>query len=268
MQMVAFRAASGSGGGSGPSITSLNPASGPVGTAVTIAGTNFGTTQGTSTVTFNGTAATPTSWSATSIVVPVPSGATSGNVVVTVAGVASNGVLFTVSPAASLIITTTSLPAGTQNTAYSVTLAASGGQTPYTWSISAGTLPAGLTLTASTGLISGTPTGTGASNFTVQVTDAASLTATMALSVTIGPAHFVDLTWTASTSIVAGYNIYRSASSGGPYVKQNSTLAVGTTYTDSSVLSGQTYYYVATAVDASNNESGYSNEASATVPTP
>src|SRR5258708_263703 len=88
---------------SGPSITSLNPASGVVGTPVTIAGANFGATQGTSTVKFNGVAAVPTSWSATSVVVPVPAGATTGNVVVTVGGVASNGGSFTVTaPAPSI----------------------------------------------------------------------------------------------------------------------------------------------------------------------
>ena len=82
----------------------------------------------------------------------------------------------------------------------------------------------------------------------------------MALSITIGTTHFIDLTWTASTSVVAGYYIYCGATSGGPYVKQNSSLlGVGITYTDSSVVGGQTYYYVATAVDASNNESSYSN---------
>jgi hypothetical protein len=82
-------------------------------------------------------------------------------------------------------ITTTSLPGGTQNTAYSTTLAASGGTSPYSWSIASGTLPAGLSLAATTGVISGTPTGTGTSNFTVQVTDANSLTGTKALSLTI-----------------------------------------------------------------------------------
>jgi hypothetical protein len=82
-------------------------------------------------------------------------------------------------------VTTTSLPNGTQNAAYSATLTASGGTTPYTWSIFAGTLPAGLTLTSSTGVISGTPSGTGTTNFTVQVTDANSLTASQSLSITI-----------------------------------------------------------------------------------
>jgi len=95
MQMVAFRA-SGSGGGTSPTIASLSPNSGAVGAAVTITGTNFGSSQGTSTVTFSGTPATPTSWSPTTIVAPVPSSATTGNVIVTVGGSASNGVNFSV----------------------------------------------------------------------------------------------------------------------------------------------------------------------------
>ena len=82
-------------------------------------------------------------------------------------------------------ITTSSLPSGTQNTAYSATLTATGGTTPYTWSIPSGNLPAGLTLGSSTGIVSGTPTGTGAYNFTVQVADIQSRTATQGLSLTI-----------------------------------------------------------------------------------
>ena len=82
-------------------------------------------------------------------------------------------------------ITTSSLPAGTQNAAYSATLAATGGTTPYTWSVTSGTLPAGLALASSTGVISGTPTGTGTSNFSIKVTDTNSQAATKALSLTI-----------------------------------------------------------------------------------
>jgi hypothetical protein len=82
-------------------------------------------------------------------------------------------------------VSTTSLPNGTQNVAYSATLAATGGTVPYTWSITSGSLPTGLTLTPSTGAISGTPSGTGTSSFTVQVADANSLTATKSLSLTI-----------------------------------------------------------------------------------
>jgi Putative Ig domain len=69
-------------------------------------------------------------------------------------------------------ITTASLPAGVEGTAYSQPVQATGGLTPYTFSISAGSLPAGLTINASTGVISGTPTGpNGTANFTVMVTD-------------------------------------------------------------------------------------------------
>ncbi|HEX2712770.1 MAG TPA: chitobiase/beta-hexosaminidase C-terminal domain-containing protein, partial [Candidatus Acidoferrales bacterium] len=88
-------------------------------------------------------------------------------------------------PAPTPRIATTSLPNGTRNAAYSATLTATGGTTPYTWSILSGSLPAGLTLASNTGVISGTPTGTGTSTFTVQVTDANSQKATKALSLTI-----------------------------------------------------------------------------------
>ena len=78
--------------------------------------------------------------------------------------------------------------------------------------------------------------------------------------------HSATLTWIASTSVVVGYNVYRGSTSGGPYTKLNSSLEASTTFTDSSVLSGQTYYYVVTAVDSNNVESAYSNEATATIP--
>ena len=79
--------------------------------------------------------------------------------------------------------------------------------------------------------------------------------------------HTVDLTWNASSGAV-GYNIYRSTVSGGPYSMINSSLDGTTAYTDNTVVSGQTYYYVATAVDGSGNESGYSNQAKAVIPNP
>ena len=78
--------------------------------------------------------------------------------------------------------------------------------------------------------------------------------------------HSATLTWTASTSVVVGYNVYRGSTSGGPYTKLNSSLDASTTFTDSSVLSGQTYYFVVTAVDSNNVESAYSNEVTATIP--
>ena len=59
----------------------------------------------------------------------------------------------------NLTISTTSLPNGQVGVAYSATLTATGGTTPYAWSITSGVLPTGLSLNASTGLISGTPSG-------------------------------------------------------------------------------------------------------------
>jgi hypothetical protein len=80
--------------------------------------------------------------------------------------------------------------------------------------------------------------------------------------------HYVSLSWTASTSgNIAGYNIYRASTSGGPYTKMNASLIVGTSYTDTSAVPGKTYYYVSTAVDKTNAESSYSNQTSAAVPT-
>lgn len=90
----------------------------------------------------------------------------------------------------TLTVTTTSLPGGSVGTAYSATLQASGGAQPYTWSVSSGTLPAGLTLNSSSGVISGTPTATGTSSFTIQVNDSESPSQTEAVnfSITISPA--------------------------------------------------------------------------------
>jgi hypothetical protein len=79
-------------------------------------------------------------------------------------------------------------------------------------------------------------------------------------------AHSVSLAWDASTSSVAGYNIYRSTISGSGYVKLNASPLSKLTYTDGSVSSGTTYFYVATAVDSGGDESANSNQAVAVVP--
>ena len=73
-----------------------------------------------------------------------------------------------------ITVTTASLPGATKGSSYSNLLQASGGTAPYTWTITTGSLPAGLSLASSTGLISGTPTATGTINFTATVTDAGS----------------------------------------------------------------------------------------------
>ncbi len=77
--------------------------------------------------------------------------------------------------------------------------------------------------------------------------------------------HSVTLSWNPSSGAV-GYNLYASQTAGGPYTLVNSGLINGTSYTDSSTPSGTTLYFVATAVNSANQESGYSTEASAIVP--
>lgn len=81
-------------------------------------------------------------------------------------------------------VDTTELPVAYVNALYLQTLQASAGRTPYTWSLSAGALPAGLSLDGQTGAISGTPTGeVGTATFTVRLTDANGVSATRALSI-------------------------------------------------------------------------------------
>ncbi|HEY1215778.1 MAG TPA: DUF4082 domain-containing protein, partial [Bryobacteraceae bacterium] len=107
--------------------------------------------------------------------------------------------------AAPLAITTTSLPSGTVGASYSATLTATGGTSPYTWSISSGSLPIGLTLNATTGGISGTPSTAGTVNFTVQAADSATPQATTskALSIVINAAGTTTSTIWASTAAPA-----------------------------------------------------------------
>jgi fibronectin type 3 domain-containing protein len=81
-----------------------------------------------------------------------------------------------------------------------------------------------------------------------------------------GSQHRVTLTWKASGSLVVGYNIYRSGTSGGPYGRINSVLQPSTSYVDASVQSGRTYYYVTTAVISGGKESGFSNQVRAVIP--
>jgi hypothetical protein len=113
------------------------------------------------------------------------------------------------------------------------------------------------------------PTTAGTANGSVNIVSNATSPAAVSLSGT-GTAptvqHSIALNWGASTSSVAGYNVYRSSVSGSSYVRVNGSLVGGVSYADSGVQSGQTYFYVATSVDASGNESVYSNEVSAIVP--
>ena len=131
---------------------------------------------------------------------------------------------------AQLSVVTASLPAGTQNTAYSAMLAATGGVTPFTWSVTAGSLPGGLSLNNGTGAITGAPAGAGTANFTVKVTDSETppATASAPLSITVQPVLPLSIT---TSSLPAG-------TAGSPYSATVAAIGGVTPYTWS-VISGK-----------------------------
>ena len=109
-----------------------------------------------------------------------------------------------------------------------------------------------------------------AGTYSVTATSVADPTksASASVSVAVAVQHRATVSWTASSSAVTGYNVYRATQSGGPYTMLNSGLISGTTFVDSTVVSGATYYYVATAVDSSGVESAFSNQITAVIPIP
>jgi HYDIN/CFA65/VesB-like, Ig-like domain/Abnormal spindle-like microcephaly-assoc'd, ASPM-SPD-2-Hydin len=80
--------------------------------------------------------------------------------------------------------------------------------------------------------------------------------------------HSVSLTWSPNNSVVVGYNVYRGTVSGGPYGRLNGSPDPSTSYTDQSVATGKTYYYVVTSIGTDSIESAYSSQVSAAIPTP
>jgi hypothetical protein len=110
------------------------------------------------------------------------------------------------------------------------------------------------------------PQGSGKKSAALSIaSNAADSKASEALTGT-GTAPYVDLSWRPSTSTVKGYNVYRSKSATGSYARINSKVDVDTAYEDSTIASGNTYYYATTAVSASGEESGYSNRVEVVVP--
>lgn len=80
-----------------------------------------------------------------------------------------------------------------------------------------------------------------------------------------GTAPQVSLGWSPSTSAVQGYNVYRGPAPGS-YTKINTALDPNTTYTDTTVSGGMTYYYAATAVNSNGQESTYSSPVEISIP--
>lgn len=103
-------------------------------------------------------------------------------------GIIDQGTIRRISYNGLAITNTSPLPASTVGVAYSQTLGVTGATAPNTWAVVTGALPSGLSLNASTGAITGTPTGAGTSNFTVRVTDSTSKTGQKDFSITINAA--------------------------------------------------------------------------------
>ena len=125
----------------------------------------------------------------------------------------------TISVAALSVSTSGALATGVVNSVYpGATLQATGGITPYSWAVTTGSLPAGLTLNAATGAISGTPTANGTATFTVTVTDSETPTAKTAtsssLTIVVNPALSVTTTSLASGVLGSNYSQTLSAAGG------------------------------------------------------
>ena len=142
-----------------------------------------------------------------------------------------------------ITVSPTSLPAGTTGTAYNQNMTASGGLAPYTYNVSAGALPAGLTL-SSAGALTGTPTTSGQVFFTIQATDAGGCKGTRQYALTINgncPTITVNPATLPAGQMGAAYNQTITATGGAaPYAYTVSlgTLPNGVTLSSAGVLSG------------------------------
>ena len=171
-----------------PTVTSATLAGGEVGVAYTATPTaSGGTAPYTWSVTGGSLPAGLTLNASTGAVTgtPTANGTSAFTLVATdsVGGVATQSESVVVTPAPT--VTSTALSGGEVGVAYAATPAVSGGTAPYTWSVTGGSLPAGLTLNTSTGAVTGTPTTHGTSAFTLSVTDSLGATATQSESVHI-----------------------------------------------------------------------------------
>jgi len=240
----------------------LSPAAGGAGAAVTLSGPSSATATANSSGAYSFTGLANGSY----VITPGHAGysfapATQG---VTVSGSDVTGVNFTAAPQGQTFTLSGTISPTTGGAGATVTL--TGAAAASTMTDSAGNYSlAGL----SNGAYTVTPRSTGyafnpvSRNVTINGANVGGVSFTAAVQ----SPHSVALNWGASpTTTVTGYNVYRSTVSGNLFARVNGALVAGLAYTDSSVQSGTTYYYVATAVDGSGNESVFSNQVSAAIP--
>ncbi len=218
---------------------------------------------------------------------PISAGAASGSLTITsngsnptlnvgLSGTGSSPGTLVITPAAvnfgSVVVGATQTQTATLSASGSSVTVSSVGGTTSEFSVTGLTLPVTIAAGQSLSITERfAPQTSGSASTTLSFgSNASNSPLTQALSGTGTPApqHSVDLSWNASASAVVGYNVYRGSQSGGPYTQINSALNATTTYTDATVLGGQTYFYVVTAVDGNNVESTFSNQVQAVVPSP
>ena len=149
-------------------------------------------------------------------------------------------------PVGPLVIAPAALPAAVINAPYSATLTAAGGKQPFTWALASGSLPPGLTISTSgaNGIISGTPTALGTTNFKVQVTDSQTPTAAVDIaskSIVVNPLLSISTTTLTSGSIGVPYSAALTAVGGvSPYTWAitSGSLPAGLTISTSGLITG------------------------------
>ncbi|HNG34290.1 MAG TPA: putative Ig domain-containing protein, partial [Blastocatellia bacterium] len=176
-----------------PTVAGITPTTGPVGSVVSITGTGF---TGVTEVKFTSNlTATFQVVSDTQINATVPAGAVTGPLTISKAGcnnLTTTDFTVVTCPTITVSPTNPTLTAGTTGTAYvnaNLPFTQTGGAGAINWTVSAGTLPNGLSLNAGTGALSGTPTAAGAFTFTIRATDANNCTGERQYMLTINSAN-------------------------------------------------------------------------------
>jgi hypothetical protein len=168
-----------------------------------------------------------------------------------------------------------SVPVGTTQT-LPVTLSASGGSVTVSsagssssqFALSGATFPMTIAAGRSASFnVAFTPSASGTVSGSLSLASNASNSGTPEPLTGVGTvtSYSVNLSWNASSDVM-GYNVYRSSAANGNYSKINPSVNANTAYSDSTVVSGQTYYYAATSVNSSGQESGMSAPVTAAVP--
>ena len=177
----------------------------------------------------------------------------------------SQNYTLTINPAPTITLTPSSLAAGQVGAGYSQALTAAGGTAPYSYAVTSGSLPAGLVLSTG-GVLSGTPSASGAATFTVTATDSSSgkYTGSQNYSLTINPAPTITLTPSslAAGQVGAGYSQALTAAGGTApysYAVTSGSLPTGLALSTGGVLSGTpsasgSATFTVTATDSSSGK--------------